>query len=56
MTVKELYEIVKEWREDFSAFKSNDFYHLQKKVDRNSWFIAIGVGLLMAAQILIRLL
>ena len=54
MTVRELYDIVKEFKEDFGEFKKNDFCHLESKVDRNSWFIGIGIGLFMALQILLK--
>lgn len=44
MTVKELFEYVKEFKEEFKDFKSNDFQCLEKKVDRLSVRIAWIMG------------
>ena len=54
MTVKELHDLLKEFRKEFGKFKENDFHHLEMKVDRNSWFIGIGVGVLLAAQVILQ--
>jgi len=53
MTVKELHEIVKEFKGDFQTFRSNEFFHLEKKVDRNSWLLAIGVGIIATLQLVL---
>lgn len=56
MTVKELHELLRDFKEEFGRFKENDFHHLEQKVDRNSWFIGIGVGVLLAAQVILQVL
>ncbi len=44
MTVKELFEYVKEFKEEFKEFKKNDFHGLEKKVDKLSVKIAWIMG------------
>ena len=60
MTVKELFEYVKEFKEEFKAFKSNDFHDLEVKVDRISIRVALIVGVISAltlvANVLLRVL
>ena len=53
MTVKELHDIVNEFKSDFKKFISNDFQHLEEKVDRNTWFIGIGMGILGTLQVIL---
>ena len=58
MTVKELFEYVKEFKEEFKEFKKNDFTHLEEKVDKLVVKIALIVGgisvLAVVANILAR--
>jgi hypothetical protein len=60
MTVKELFEYVKEFKDEFKEFKSNDFTHLEEKVDKIStkvaWVVGIVSGLGIAINILIRVM
>ena len=44
MTVKELFEYVKEFKEEFKDFKSNDFHSLEEKVDKLVVKVALVVG------------
>ena len=57
MTVKELWTIVerelKEIKLLFTDFKKNDFLHLEQKVDNLTQKVYIGIGLLIATQIII---
>ena len=53
MTVKELHDILKEFKKDFLVFKTNEFLHLEQKVDKNTWMLGIGVGILTALQIVL---
>lgn len=39
MKVSELWELLKELKEDFRAFKTNDFQHLSDKVDKLLYMI-----------------
>ena len=60
MTVKELFEYVKEFKEEFKEFKSNDFHELEVKVDkigsRVAWIVGIISALTLVANILLRTL
>lgn len=60
MTVKELFEYVKEFKEEFKAFKSNDFHELEVKVDkigvRVAWIVGIISALTLVGNVLIRVL
>lgn len=51
MTVKELHDIVNEFKGDFKKFISNDFHQLEGKVDRLTWIVGVGVGIIMALQV-----
>ena len=56
MTVKELFEYVKEFKEEFKAFKSNDFHELEKKVDKLVVKIALIVGGISALAVVANIL
>ena len=60
MTVKELFEYVKEFKGEFKAFKSNDFHELEIKVDkigiRVAWIVGIISALTLVGNVLIRIL
>jgi len=59
MDIDGLHEIVKNLREDFKAFKENDFVHLEEKVDKLVVKVALIVGgistLTIIANILVRI-
>lgn len=60
MDLEGVYEIVKNLRNDFLTFKSNDFLCLEKKVDKIStkvaWIMGVIGGIFTIANILIRFL
>ena len=60
LTVKELCNFVErelnEIKQSFRDFKKNDFYHLDLKVDKLTQKVYIGIGLLIATQIIIGIL
>jgi len=60
MTVKELFEYVKEFKGEFKIFKSNDFHELEIKVDKIgtkvAWIVGIISALTLVANILLRTL
>jgi len=63
MDIDGLHELVKNLREDFNAFKTNDFHNfhtLQEKVDKLGvkvgWIVGIISALTLVANILIRFL
>lgn len=60
MTVKELFEYVKEFKEEFKEFKSNDFHDLEKKVDKIgvkiAWIVGVISGVGIAINVLIKVL
>lgn len=57
MTVKELWTVIerelREIKQSFTDFKANDFLHLEQKVDKVEQKVYIGIGLLIATQIVI---
>lgn len=57
MLVKDLWTVVerelKEIKQAFTDFKQNDFLHLEQKVDNLTQKVYIGIGLLIATQIII---
>ncbi len=60
MTVKELFEYVKEFKTEFNTFKSNDFHELEAKVDkigvRVAWIVGIISALTLVGNALLRVL
>jgi len=60
MTVKELFEYVKEFKSEFKTFKSNDFHELEIKVDKISirvaWIVGIISALTLVGNVLLRVL
>ena len=60
MLVKELWTIIerelKDIKQNFIDFKTNDFFHLEGKVDKLTQKVYIGIGLLIATQIVIGIL
>lgn len=60
MTVKELFEYVKEFKAEFNTFKSNDFHELETKVDkigvRVAWVVGVISALTLVGNILLRVL
>ncbi len=52
MTVKELFEYVKEFKTEFNTFKSNDFHGLEAKVDKLSTKVAWIVGIISALSLI----
>jgi len=60
MTVKELFEYVKEFKEEFKEFKSNDFHELEVKVEKIgtkvAWIVGIISALTLVGNVLIRVL
>ena len=60
MTVKELFEYVKEFKEEFKEFKSNDFHELEVKVEKIStkvaWIVGIISALTLVGNVLLRVL
>lgn len=45
MTVQELYELLKEFKNEFYEFKHNEFVHLKSKVD---WLLYSVISMLIA--------
>lgn len=60
MTIKDLFEYVKEFKEEFRTFKSNDFHELEAKVDkigvRVAWIVGIISALTLVGNALLRVL
>ena len=60
MTIRELFDYVKEFKKEFKDFKTNDFHELEVKVDKISskvaWIVGIISGIGIAASVLIRVL
>ena len=60
MTVRELFEYVKEFKEEFKEFKTNDFNCLEKKVEKLSmkiaWIVGIISALTLVGNVLLRVL
>lgn len=60
MTIKDLFEYVKEFKEEFKIFKSNDFHELETKVDKISirvaWIVGIISALTLVGNALLRVL
>ena len=60
MTVKELFEYVKEFKGEFNIFKANDFHELEIKVDKIgtkvAWIVGIISALTLVGNVLIRVL
>ena len=60
MTVKELFEYVREFKTEFNTFKSNDFHELEIKVDklgsRVAWIVGIISALTLVGNVLLRIL
>ena len=60
MTVKELLDIVnkhyKELGDRIESLKTNDLHHLDKKVDKLTWIAGVGVGIMMALQVVLHVL
>ncbi len=57
MSVKDLWTVMeralKEIKRTFQDFKANDFLHLEQKVDNIEKKLYIGIGLLIATQVVI---
>jgi len=55
MTIRELHELMQEFKAEFRDFKNNDFQHLKVKID---WLFAIGIAslLTLVANLLNKLL
>jgi len=56
MTINDLHvimlRITGELRNDIQNLRANDIFHLEQKVDRLTWFMGIGVGIITATQII----
>ena len=47
MTVQELYELFKDFKQEFKSFKDNEFRHLENKIEKITYLlIATLVGLI----------
>ena len=60
MDIQGLHQLIIFLREDFKAFKNNEFTHLSEKVDKLgskvAWIVGIISGLTLVANILLRVL
>ena len=45
---------IKQMGEKFDRFYENEFKHLEKTVERLTWLVAVGCGILMAVEVLLR--
>jgi len=58
MTIKDLLDIVNlhymELGKRMDSLKNNEINHLEQKVDKLTWLMGVGVGILIALQFVIK--